>query len=217
MFLCVFPVEVCEAAGRQSAGSAVRAAEILRTLDPSVMAFSDKNYGYTVNQGFASLRYYGWRLSRNASGRMYDLYLCSGSSCTYQGYFSVKAQFNLNGRQVRDIRGEVLSYLKVSAEVKQSWWCRHKPSTICGEHHTGWGALARSSSNVKNFSSVYLSRDATYDQAFQIAIRTHPDAVPALTPVHDALDFRCVKELNLIDPDHPGECYYPGYAEGDAS
>lgn len=210
-FLCVQPLDICQQAIRAGNGSAERSAEYLREL--TTLDWSNADYGVTTNPGLATLRHYGWQLSLNGTGRYYDLYLCDGSGCVYQGQFAVQNRFNLNGRQVKNVTGVVTSDLTVSAQVAQSWWCREMPSALCGEHHTAMGSLPKGGTNKKTFTGSYLSKDRMYDQAFQIMIKTHPDAIPALTPVHDSLNFRCTKDPELI---YPGECYYPNFAMGDA-
>lgn len=209
-FVCFHPVEVCVLALREAGGSPELAAQNLAETPQA----AETEYGVTTNQGFATVRYYGWRLSNNLSfGRRYTVNVCGSNGCTYVGDVGYQATFAFNGRQVRNTRATVYSELRLDAEISQERWCREKPSTSCGEYFTGWGPLVQGGSNFFAFPDLFLANDAWYDVGPRYVIR-FPGVVAGFSPIHYSLDFRCDRAPDVIL--NKNECYYPFFGQGDA-
>ncbi|MPZ82997.1 MAG: hypothetical protein GEV28_22435 [Actinophytocola sp.] len=174
----------------------------------------------TVNPGAGVPYYYGWRLSRNRLfGRRCNVNVCDSSgNCTYQGDVGYQAQFSMNGRQIRLIRGAVTSELNTTAEIAQDVFCGEKPSTSCGEQFTAFGALPVGGTNIHYISNFYPS---TLPKTTPTTSRSNSGSG---RPVRPRLCHRCTDRstssatpLHDPDPNGIGECYYPHFAEGDSA
>ncbi|ATL33141.1 hypothetical protein KY5_8123c [Streptomyces formicae] len=88
-WVCLESRQECEQAYRK-AGSVEGARKLINTKRAS-------GYGYTVDQG-ADGYYYGWKLSKSASGRQGPVYDCGRNGCVYRGDIRLQLHFHLSGR-----------------------------------------------------------------------------------------------------------------------
>jgi len=225
-FVCLQPVSVCEEAGRRAGGSAAEVEKYLRAYEASKATAADFSvnvgapggFGRTTDTGDGRL-YFGWKLSNGGFGRqlpaMRCQYLPTGQpvNCQNLGNIGFQATFKLQNRFIQ-IDTVVKNFIPEPFRVASAYECSGPSAGCGGVNFLGPSRLDAEEVAPFRFRTFQLRSAGDHDVSFQWAVYDSVTGTVGVTPVYDSLDFTCTRFNSSADP---GECFYNGFQQGDAT